>query len=101
MASLPTAIVSPNRCRRERPGCGDMVYPLSDKRWRDTAHQRSPLGVPVLVAEENRAGLEVASATWCGRQYSPFRAGSQTASDPSVSRTHKPRISLIVMWHVF
>ncbi len=56
-----------------------MVYPLSDKRWRDTLRRRSPLGVPVLVAEEDQAGQEAASSTWCGRQYSPFRAESQTA----------------------
>src|SRR5215467_6041633 len=96
MASPPTAIVSPNRCRRERPGCSDMVYPLSDKRWRDTARRRSPLGLPVLVAEEDQAGLEAAASTWCGRQYSPFRAGSQTAAAPSVRRRHTPRIAV---WH--
>jgi hypothetical protein len=94
MARPPTAPVNPNRCRRERPGCVDIVYPLSDKRWRDTTRRRSPLGVPVLVAEEGQAGLEAASSTWCGRQYSPFRAGSQTAAAPSVSRRHTPRIAV-------
>ena len=77
MARPPTAIVIPNRCRRERPECGDMVYPLSDKRWRDTTRRRAPLGLPVLLAEADQASLEAAASTWCGRSIAPFARGAK------------------------
>src|SRR4029450_1233407 len=103
MARPLTAPVSPNRCRRERPGCGDMVYPLSDKRWRDSTRRRSLLGVPVLVAEESQAGLEAASSTWCGGSIAPFVLGAKQlqphrcagATHPASLCGSAPRTALI------